>query len=113
VFAGHVLEHIYYPHLALKEWVRVLKDKGTLSILIPTDPGVAWRFSRNLGPRKNAMARNITYDYVMAREHVNPCNNLIAFLKHYFPEHQDQWWPFSIPSIDINLFYIFHGIVRK
>ena len=113
VVAGHVLEHIYYPHLAIKEWIRVLKDEGTLSVLIPTDPGVAWRLGCNLGPRRNAMARNIAYDYVMAREHVNPCNNLIALLKHYFPEHQDQYWPFSIPSIDVNLFYIFHGIVRK
>jgi len=41
IIAVHVLEHIYQPHLALKEWYRVLKNGGTLSILIPTDPGFA------------------------------------------------------------------------
>lgn len=88
VIAVHVLEHIYQPHLALKEWIRVLKPGGALSILIPTDPGIAWRLGRHFGPRKNALAQGIAYDYVMAREHVNSCNNLIAILHHYFPNRR-------------------------
>ncbi len=86
VIAAHLLEHIYQPHLALKEWSRVIKPGGNLTILIPTDPGLAWRLGRNLGPRKRALSKGIAYDYVMAREHVNSSNNLIALLKHYFPE---------------------------
>lgn len=113
VIATHVLEHIYQPHLALKEWQRVLKDGGVLSILIPTDPGIAWRLGRHLGPRRNALAQGIAYDYVMAREHVNSCNNLIAILRHYFPDAKESWWPFPIPSIDLNLFFAFHAVVRK
>ncbi len=113
LIATHVLEHIYQPHLVLKEWSRVLKNGGMLSILIPTDPGVAWRLGRHLGPRKNAVAQGIAYDYVMAREHVNSCNNLIALIRHYFPERSEGWWPFPIPSIDLNLFFVCHAIVRK
>ncbi|MEE3935512.1 class I SAM-dependent methyltransferase [Pseudomonas viridiflava] len=113
LIATHVLEHIYQPHLALKEWSRVIKDGGVLSILIPTDPGLAWRLGRHLGPRKNAIAQGIAYDYVMAREHVNACNNLIAILRHYFPVAKEAWWPFPVPSIDLNLFFSFHAIVRK
>lgn len=111
--ATHVLEHIYQPHLALKEWRRVLKHGATLSILIPTDPGMAWRLGRHFGPRKNAMAQGIAYDYVMAREHVNSCNNLIAILRHYFPESKEAWWPFPISSIDLNLFFAFHATLDK
>jgi phosphatidylethanolamine/phosphatidyl-N-methylethanolamine N-methyltransferase len=111
--ATHVLEHIYQPHLALKEWCRVLKPGGVLSILIPTDPGVAWRLGRHFGPRRNAIAQGIAYDYVMAREHVNSCNNLIAILRHYFPGSTEAWWPLPFPSIDLNLFFAFHAIVRK
>ncbi|MFA0350620.1 class I SAM-dependent methyltransferase, partial [Vibrio sp. 10N.222.55.C6] len=51
------------------------------------------------------------YDYIMAREHVNPCNNLIAFLNYYLPDNQNSFWPLSFaPLIDCNLFFNFHGI---
>lgn len=111
--ATHVLEHIYQPHLALKEWYRVIKNGGVLSILIPTDPGLAWRLGRHFGPRRNHLAQGIAYDYVMAREHVNSCNNLISILRHYFPIGKELWWPFPIPSIDINLFFAFHAQILK
>jgi ubiquinone/menaquinone biosynthesis C-methylase UbiE len=111
--ATHVLEHICHPHLVLKEWRRVLKHGGVISILIPTDPGVAWRLGRHFGPRKNAIALGIEYDYVMAREHVNSCNNLFAILRHYFPVSKEAWWPFPIPSIDLNLFFAFHSVLDK
>lgn len=113
LIATHVLEHIYQPHLALKEWGRVIKNGGVLSILIPTDPGVAWRLGRHLGPRKNAIAQGIAYDYIMAREHVNSCYNLIALLRHYFPVYTEAWWPLPIPSIDLNLFFVFHAMINK
>ena len=104
LIATHVLEHIHHPQLVLKEWARVVKSGGVLSILIPTDPGLAWRLGRHFGPRKNAIAQGIAYDYVMAREHVNSCSNLIALLYHYFPDRTEAWWPFPVPSIDLNLF---------
>jgi len=113
LIATHVLEHIYQPHLALKEWLRVLKHGAILSILIPTDPGLAWRLGRHLGARRNAIAQGIAYDYVMAREHVNSCNNLIAIMRHYFPNANEAWWPLPFPSIDLNLFFAFHAIVSK
>ena len=113
LIAAHVLEHIPQPHLAIKQWRRVVRSGGVLSILIPTDPGIAWRLGRHLGPRRKAMARDIPYDYLMAREHVNSCNNLIALLRHYFPERTEAWWPFPIPSTDLNLFFVCHAVVRK
>ena len=113
VVATHVLEHIYQPHLAIKEWSRVLKSGGVLSILIPTDPGLAWRLGRHFGPRRNAIAQGIAYDYIMAREHVNSCNNLIAILRHYFPRAKQAWWPLPIALFDVNLFYAFHAVVDK
>lgn len=111
--AVHVLEHIYQPHLVIKEWLRVVSDGGVISILIPTDPGLAWRLGRHLGPRKNAIEQGISYDYVMAREHVNSCNNLLAILRHYFPTAKESWWPFPIKSIDLNLFVALHITVTK
>jgi len=114
LIATHVLEHVYKPHLVIKEWQRVVKHCGIISILIPTDPGIAWRLGRHLGPRKNAIKVGVAYDYVMAREHVNACNNLISLLRHYFPDSKEEaWWPFSISSIDLNLFFVCHAVVKK
>jgi len=113
VIATHILEHILEPHLVLKEWARVLKHQGILSILIPTDPGIAWRLGRHLGPRQKSINHGIAYDYAMAREHVNSCHNLIAILNHYFPTAQKSFWPLPIKSIDLNLFFVCHVQIEK
>ena len=112
--ATHVLEHIPNPHLAIKEWTRITKAGGVLSILIPTDPGLLWRLSRRLGPRRNAIKQGIAYDYIMAREHVNSCTNLLALLRHYFQNTNESWWPLSIiRSVDMNLFVALNIIKDK
>jgi len=113
LIATHVLEHINQPHIALKEWRRVVKDGGQMSILIPTDPGIAWRLGRHFGPRRSAIAQGIAYDYVMAREHVNSCINLLALIRHYFPVRKESWWPFPVPSVDLNLFFACHITIKK
>lgn len=113
VVATHVLEHIAHPHLVLREWCRVLRDGGLLTLLIPTDPGLAWRFGRHLGPRRNALKRGIAYDYVMAREHVNACHNLVALIRHQLPERREAWWPLPVPLIDVNLFFAAQAVVRR
>ncbi len=111
LIAAHVLEHICQPHLVIKEWRRVIRKGGELTILIPTDPGFAWRTARHLGPRRRAIRQGIEYDYIMAREHINPCHNLVALLKHYFPLGTGLWWPLRLPSIDMNLFFVFHATI--
>ncbi len=35
VFAGEVLEHLYHPRKALKEWARVLKPRGAMVLSTP------------------------------------------------------------------------------
>lgn len=111
VIAAHVLEHLYRPHDVLREWQRVLKPGGVLSLILPCDPGVAWRLGRHLFARKKFIKSGIDYDYWMAREHVNPLNNLVAFIRFYFEDLDEQWLPFGVPSMDLNLFYIVH--IRK
>ena len=64
--ATHILERIYQPHSTLKEWRKVLKHGGSISILIPTDSGVSWVLGRYFGPRKNAIAQGIAYKNMMA-----------------------------------------------
>ncbi|EAZ91309.1 methyltransferase 24 [Crocosphaera chwakensis CCY0110] len=106
LIATHVLEHLYYPHQVLREWDRVVRSGGVLSIVLPCDPGLLWRLGRMLGPRSQAHQKGISYDYWMAREHVNPFNNLKVFIEYYFERVETLWYPSRIPSMDTNLFYI-------
>lgn len=112
IIAAHVLEHLPEPYKVIREWERVLKKGGILSLVLPCDPGVAWRLGRAVGARRKFIRAGIAYDYWMAREHINAINSLAAFLDFYFPGAQSaQWKPFGIPSMDLNLFYIRH--IRK
>ena len=111
VIAAHVLEHLYKPHEVLREWVRVLKPGGVLSLVLPCDPGFAWRLGRYAVARPRFMKAGFLYDYWMAREHVNPINNLASFVRHYFHDIDEQWLPMRVPSIDLNLFLIVHARV--
>jgi ubiquinone/menaquinone biosynthesis C-methylase UbiE len=105
LIATHVLEHVPFPHLAIQEWVRVLKPGGILSLILPCDPGMAWRLGRYLGPRKQAEKAGLPYDYYMAREHINSIFNLHQILKFHFPKRAVTWWPLRLPLPDVNLIY--------
>jgi hypothetical protein len=59
------------PVSALKEWNRVVRPDGLISIVLPCDPGLAWRAGRSFGPRRNATKLGIEYDYLEAAEHVS------------------------------------------
>ena len=109
LIATHVLEHLPHPHRVLKEWARVVRPGGVISIVLPCDPGVAWRLGRSFGPRRSFQALGIDYDYWMAREHINPVGNLVSFIRYYFSKVQEQWFPLRVPSTDANLFYIAHA----
>jgi ubiquinone/menaquinone biosynthesis C-methylase UbiE len=112
LIACHVLEHLYRPHEVLREWYRVLRRGGVMSLLLPCDPGLLWRLGRRFGPRAKAERAGIEYDYWMAREHVNPIGNLVVFLRYYFPDLREDWFPARIPSTDLNLLYLCHVTKR-
>lgn len=105
LIATHVLEHLVHPHEILREWTRVIKPGGVLSLVLPCDPGFAWRFGRMLGVRKRAEDAGLEYDYWMAREHVNSIFNLVTFVDYYYENVDATWWPLRVPVADLNLIY--------
>ena len=108
VIAAHILEHLVDPVSALAEWFRVVKAGGVLSLLLPCDPGMLWRFGRHFGPRRNAEAQGIHYDYLQAVEHINAIYNLVVLIRHHFPDVCEHWYPVKIAAPNLNLFYICH-----
>lgn len=108
LIATHVLEHLPNPVNVLREWSRVVRANGIISIVLPCDPGMLWRLGRHLGPRRNAMKLGIAYDYLQAAEHINSIFNLVVFVRHHFDTVSELWYPTRIPIPDLNLFYICH-----
>jgi len=113
LIATHVLEHLANPHLVLREWNRVVRPGGIISVVLPCDPGIAWRIGRHLGSRTKYIKAGVEYDYWMAREHINPIGNLTAFIKYHFEKIEETFYPCWFPSLDLNLFYVCHLTVCK
>jgi ubiquinone/menaquinone biosynthesis C-methylase UbiE len=108
LIATHVLEHLPEPVSVLREWNRVVRPGGIISIVLPCDPGFLWRLGRHLGPRRNAKKLGLAYDYLQAAEHINSIFNLVVFIRHHFESLNELWYPTRIPVPDLNLFYICH-----
>jgi ubiquinone/menaquinone biosynthesis C-methylase UbiE len=113
LIATHVLEHLSKPAEVLKEWHRVVKHHGLISIVLPCDPGILWRIGRYFGPRRNAQKYGLAYDYLQAAEHINSIFNLKVFIQHHFENLTESWYPFKLPWPDLNFFYICHIRVIK
>jgi phosphatidylethanolamine/phosphatidyl-N-methylethanolamine N-methyltransferase len=113
LIATHVLEHLTDPVSVLREWNRVVRPGGLISLVLPCDPGMLWRFGRHLGPRRNARKLGLAYDYLQAAEHVNSIFNLVVFIRHHFDQLIENWYPAIVPVPDLNLFYICHITTSK
>ena len=113
IIISHCLEHILSPESFIKEMMRTLKPGGVLSISLPTDPGLIWRLCRKLikylSLKKTYQISGEEFDYMNATEHVNSIFNLISIIRfNYKKSIEEQYLPFRLKLIDINLFYNVH-----
>ena len=109
----HTLEHINDPEKFLFEMMSKLKVGGVLSISLPTDPGLLWRFGRlyikYFSLKRGYKISKEEYEYINATEHVNSIFNLISLIRYNFKNQiQENFLPFKIKLVDINLFYNVH-----
>ncbi len=109
----HCLEHISEPEKFLFEAMNKLRSGGVLSISLPTDPGLLWRlgkiFTKYYTAKKTYKISSNDYDYLLATEHVNSIFNLISLIRYNFKNQiKENFLPFKIKLVDLNLFYIVH-----
>ena len=99
VIISHTLEHVRNPEIFIDQILRVLKPKGVISIALPCDNGLLWRFGRFYNKmthnRKNKIL-DIDYDYFVANEHVNTIFQLKAILKKKFQLKHEIFLPFEL-----------------
>lgn len=105
-----LLHHVTNPLSALSQWRSVVRPNGSITILLPCDPGLMWRLGRRVGPRRKALTHGVDYDFLMALSHRNHVGSLISILKTVFKHDEVKRTCFPIPwlsSWNVNLAFVF------
>ena len=115
IIISHTLEHIPFPEKFLKSVLKTLKKGGVVSISLPTDPGFLWRlgsfYNKIFNIKKNLNLDNLEYDYMNAIEHINSIYNLVSIIRYKLKNKvKENFLPFKIKIVDLNLFYNVHII---
>lgn len=102
-----VLHHLSDPERAMAELRRVTRPGGLISILLPTDPGVAYRAVRALTSGVRAQRAGVAKEQRLshAREHRNHFASLILMLRSAFSADKVhvRHFPLLLPMWNINL----------
>lgn len=108
ILAFNTLEHLLNIELYLIQFLRILKADGLLIGSIPTEGGLAWGTGRFFTTyqwfRKHT---NIDFYKIICWEHVNFSEEIISLLNKKMKNVHEEYFPFRIPLIDLNLSYNF------
>lgn len=105
ILAVHLLEHLPNLPATIQEMHRLCnKKKGTFSIVIPCEGGMAYSLARKISAQRIFERRyQQSYDWFVKREHINLPHEIMRELKPYFlVEHRD-FFPLKMPSVNFNL----------
>ena len=109
VVATCLISHMPNPESALKEWRRVLKPGGSMTIYVPCEPGFSLRLFRKLVTAPKAKKLGFEgFNLYIARDHINDAFRVLNISAEVF--HEDRmklvFRPFFIRSWYLNLFCI-------
>lgn len=107
VIATCLLAHLDDPEGALREWRRVTKVGGSLTIYIPCEPGFALRLFRKLFSAPKAKKLGFEgFNLYISRDHRNDAFRLLNIAAEIFGEDRIKYVfrPFFFRSWYLNLF---------
>lgn len=117
VISTCVFHHVEDPEKGFEEIRRVLKNKGVFSLMLPNDPGLAYRTIRYLTSGMRARKLGVFRESRLAhaREHRNHYLSLLIFVKYVFREDviSINHFPFRLPIYDLNLLSVLNIEVSK
>jgi phosphatidylethanolamine/phosphatidyl-N-methylethanolamine N-methyltransferase len=113
IVACHVLEHINNPYEILSNWLALLKPGGTISLLLPNDPGLLWGSARWFYKHKlrlKGWKNTREYDLAVSLEHVNSIQNLLRITRYLERdcELEIKMWPFRFRISELNMQSVIH-----
>lgn len=111
-----VLHHVESPLQAALELRRVVRPGGLVTILMPTDPGFAYRAGKALTSGRAAARKGLTeeHDLVSALDHRNHVRSILTQVRHVFrgDETRTRWFPWRVPSVELNAFLVITAVKK-
>jgi phosphatidylethanolamine/phosphatidyl-N-methylethanolamine N-methyltransferase len=115
VIATCLIVHLEKPEKALGEWRRVASHGAVISIYVACEPGFVLRFIRYMTTVQKSKKRGVNHLSVHYREHINFFPRLNLLINEVF-EHDEvkrHFWPFYIPSWNLNLGVVYSIRINK
>ena len=114
-----ILHHVDSPVKVLNECRRVLRNGGVLSLYLPNDPGMLYRWIRHFGAHKKYAKRTnrplSEIKYLWAIEHQNHVLGISTIIKSVFIRDvvSRRSYPIPFGSWNLNLFQIYQISISK
>lgn len=97
------LEHLWPLDRHLEDMERVLRPGGRIVGAIPAEGGMMWGLGRYFTSRRWLKANTtIDPDKIICWEHPNFADEILTRLDTRFERKRLDFWPFSVPLIDMN-----------
>lgn len=104
IIAIHVLEHLTNLPKALDEVARILAPNGRFSVVIPCEGGLLYSLGRRFSSKAIFEKRyGVNYDWMISYEHVNRADEVMDELLARFTIEDRTYFPFHIPSVNVNV----------
>lgn len=105
IIAIHVLEHLPDLPAAVAEMRRVCHpDRGSLSVVIPCEGGMAYGLARRISAQRVFETRyRQPYRWLISREHINRPYEIFEELLRHFVIEERTYWPIPLPLEACNL----------
>jgi phosphatidylethanolamine/phosphatidyl-N-methylethanolamine N-methyltransferase len=103
-----VLHHLEKIDSALLEARRITKNQGWISVYLPCDPGILYRFLRRIFTYRMSRKLSINYEVVNAFEHRNHIASLISILCSIYSSDKIEmsWRPFPVKFWNANIYCV-------
>jgi len=109
VIATCLIAHLPNPEEALREWRRILKPGGQLTIYVPCEPGFSLRLFRKLFTAPKAKRLGFEgFNLYIARDHINDSFRVLNLAAEVFgsDDFKQVYRPFFFRSWYLNLFCV-------
>lgn len=108
IVSFYSFEHMYPFAPVRANLRRLLAPGGVVAGAIPCEGGLAWGLGRMLTSRRWFLRHtDIDPDKIICWEHPNFADSVLNELAATFGPARLSWWPWGLPSIDLNLIVSF------